>query len=120
MAKGRTVIQEVLNQPEDFVTFIMNDFFQKSNFVRKEKHGESFYQCGNGMLAAPKFMKYSYVNGVFHLEAWLKTAWLPGVYGSDMDLEGFTGAALKADMKRDINALLQLLHQPIPTANVAN
>lgn len=114
MAKGRTVIDEVLNQPADFVTFIMDDFFKKSDYVLKQKNGESFYQSGNGIVTAPKFMKYSYLNGVFHLEVWMKFAWLPGVYGSDMDLNGFTGAAIKAGMKKDINALIKLLHQPLP------
>lgn len=38
---ARYVKDLVLNKPEDFVTFIMNDYLQKNQFVVSEWKGEA-------------------------------------------------------------------------------
>lgn len=40
---ARYVKDLVLNKPEDFVTFIMNDYLQKNQFVVSEWKGEPAY-----------------------------------------------------------------------------
>ncbi len=118
MSKGkRYVREEQINKPADFVTFIMNDYLSKNGFTQKQVKGEWVWQEGIGMLSVPKFLKYSYENGVLHLEAWIKTAWLPGVYGKDQDLEGFTAAVPKQSYKKEISTLIDVLYQPIPENN---
>lgn len=106
-------LDETLNKPDDFVAFIMNDFFIKNGFQYKVYKGEGVWQEG-GTLAAPKFFKYSYMNGILHIEAWLKFLWLPGVYSGEMGLKGFWGAAVKRIYQAQINGLLGILHQPLP------
>ena len=116
MAKSkRFSVDLILNKPDDFVSFIMNDFLVKNGYTQKQVKGEWVWQDGIGMVSAPKFLKYSYQNGVIHLEAWLKTAWLPGVYGKDMDFTGAVGALIKQSYKKEIDNLIMLLNQPLPS-----
>lgn len=115
MAKAsRTIREEMIQKPEDFVTFIMEDFFAKNGFQKKEVKGEEVWTNGIGMLEMPKFMKYTYENGVLHLEAWVKTTWLPGVYGKEQSLDGYVGTVPKQSFKKEIDALIQILYQPVP------
>ena len=73
----------VLNKPDDFVQFIMNDFLQKNQFEMSDWKGEAAYRAGDAMVEGFKYLKWSYNGGVFHLEAWLKS-----VGGGEMDLFG--------------------------------
>jgi len=104
----------VLNKPDDFVNFIIKDFMNKEGFKYKVYNGENVWQYGNGWLASPQFIKTTYVNGTITIEAWLKFAWLPGVYSGEMDLTGFTGALIKNALKEKINSLINLLQQSLP------
>ena len=114
---ARYIREEQINKPDDFVAFIMNDFLTKNGFSRKEVKGELVWQEGVGMLAPPKFLKYAYVNGVIHIEAWMKTAWLPGVYTGENAMTGFVGAVPKSAYKKSIEELIGLLYQPLPSDN---
>ena len=38
----------VLNKPEDFVQFVMNDFLQKNRFEPADYNGEAVYRAGEG------------------------------------------------------------------------
>lgn len=111
---SRYIREEMIQKPADFVDFIMSDFLQKHGFVLVNINGETVYQHGKGMLTAPKYFSYRYANGVIHIEAWIKFAWLPGVYGKESDLSGFTGSMLKAVYKKDIEELISVLCQPLP------
>ena len=68
---ARYVKDLVLNKPEDFVTFIMNDYLQKNQFVVSEWKGEPAYRTGDAMIEGYKYLKWSYENGTLHLEAWI-------------------------------------------------
>lgn len=114
---ARYIRDEQINKPDDFVAFIMNDFLTKNGFTQKQVKGEMVWQEGVGMLAPPKFFKYSYANGVVHIEAWMKTAWLPGVYTGENALTGFVGAVPKSAYKKSIEDLIGLLYQPLPSDN---
>ena len=85
----------VLNKPDDFVQFIMNDFLQKNQFEMSDWKGEAAYRAGDAMVEGFKYLKWSYNGGVFHLEAWLKS-----VGGGEMDLDGFVGTLQKKHMTR--------------------
>lgn len=114
---ARYIREEQINKPDDFVAFIINDFLTKNGFTRKEVKGEIVWQEGVGMLAPPKFFKYSYVNGLVHIEAWMKMAWLPGVYSGENAMTGFVGALPKSAYKKNIDELIGLLYQPLPSDN---
>lgn len=113
-------IREVeLKQPEDFVQYIMTDFLSKHGFKLVEFKGQQVYRAGGGLVEIPKFLVWGYRNGVFHLEAWTRNCWLPGVYGGENAMTGFMGCIPKEAYKNDIEALIGLLFQPLsPNAGV--
>lgn len=99
----------VLNKPDDFVQFIMNDFLQKNQFEMSDWKGEAAYRAGDAMVEGFKYLKWSYNGGVFHLEAWLKS-----VGGGEMDLDGFVGTLQKKPYKDSLEQLFAALQQPLP------
>lgn len=109
-------IREVeLKQPEDFVQYIMTDFLSKQGFRLEEFKGELVYRAGGGLVEIPKFLVWGYQNGVFHVEAWTRNCWLPGVYGGENAMTGFMGCIPKSAYKNDIEELIGLLFQPLPS-----
>ena len=97
---ARYVKNLVLNKPEDFVTFIMNDYLQKNQFVVSEWKGEPAYRTGDALIEGYKYLKWSYENGTLHLEAWMKST-----FGKEMGLDGFV---------EGIEQLFHVLEQAIP------
>ena len=110
---ARYIRDEVLNQPEDFVNFMVSDFLTKHGFVYTKFKGQMLYRSGKGILELPKFLIWNYQNGVFHLETWTRNAWLPGVYGRENAMTGFMGCIPKSSYKGDVDRFLALLHQPV-------
>lgn len=115
---ARYIREVCLNQPEDFVNFMMNDFLTKHGFRYVQFKGEMVYRSGDGFLVIPKLFTWNYQNGVIHVEAWTRNAWLPGVYGRENALTGYMGCVPKKAYKKDVDQLLQLLLQPVPQQNV--
>lgn len=114
---ARYIREQVLNQPEDFIQYMMNDFVAKHGFHPVEFKGEYIFRSGKGLLEIPKFMKWSYQNGVFHIEAWTRNAWLPGVYGRENAMTGYMGCIPKHAYKSDIDQLIGLLNQNVTGQN---
>lgn len=108
---ARFVKDIVLNQPDDFVHFMVNDYLQKNGFSMSDWKGEPAYRAGDPMMEGYKFVKWGYMNGVFHLEAWMK-----GTFGGEWDLEGFVGTLQKKPFKESLEQLCVALQQPIPQA----
>ena len=99
----------VLNKPDDFVQFIMNDFLQKNQFEMSDWKGEAVFRAGDAMVEGFKYLKWTYNGGVFHLEAWLK-----GMGGGEMDLDGFVGTLQKKPYRESLEQLFAALQQPLP------
>ena len=110
---ARYVKDLVLNKPEDFVTFIMNDYLQKNQFVVSEWKGEPAYRTGDALIEGYKYMKWSYENGTLHLEAWMKST-----FGKEMGLDGFVGALQKKPYREGLEQLFHVLKQAIPEAGM--
>ena len=111
---ARYVKDIVLNKPDDFVSFIVNDYLQKNKFTMSEWKGEPAYRAGDGMVEGFKYLKWSYAGGVFHLEAWLK-----GTAGGEWDLDGMVGALMKKPYKKSLEQLEEALGQEIPAQGTA-
>lgn len=109
---ARYVKDIVLNKPDDFVAFIVNDYLQKNKFSMSDWKGEPAYRAGDGMVEGFKYFKWSYADGVFHLEAWLK-----GNAGGEWDLDGVVGALMKKPYKSSLEQLFDVLQQEIPVQN---
>ena len=101
---ARYVKDLVLNKPEDFVTFIMNDYLQKNQFVVSEWKGEPAYRTGDALIEGYKYLKWSYENGTLHLEAWMKST-----FGKEMGLDGFVGALQKKPYREGLEQLFHVL-----------
>lgn len=106
---ARYVRELVLNKPDDFVQFIMNDFLRKNSFIMADWKGEPAYRTGDAMMEGFKYLKWYYNNGVFHLEAWMK-----GTFGGEWNLDGFVGCLQKKPYRESIEQLFAALQQPIP------
>lgn len=106
---ARYVRDLVLNKPDDFVQFIMNDYLQKNSFVLSDWKGEPAYRTGDAMMEGYKYLKWHYSGGIFHLEAWMK-----GTFGGEWNLDGFVGTLQKKPYKESLERLFASLQQPIP------
>ena len=106
---ARFVKELVLNKPDDFVQFIMNDFLRKNSFVMANWKGEPAYRTGDAMMEGYKYLRWYYQNGVFHLEAWMK-----GTFGGEWNLDGFVGCLQKKPYRERLEQLFAALQQPIP------
>lgn len=106
---ARYVKDLVLNKPADFVSFIMNDYLQKNQFIMSDFKGEPAYRAGDAMMEGYKFLKWSYQNGTLHLEAWLKSP-----TGKEMDFNGFVAALQKKPYKDSLEQLYTVLQQNVP------
>ncbi|MCI8667413.1 MAG: DUF4190 domain-containing protein [Dorea sp.] len=106
---ARFVKELVLNKPDDFVQFIMNDFLRKNSFVMANWKGEPAYRTGDAMMEGYKYLRWYYQNGVFHLEAWMK-----GTFGGEWNLDGFVGCLQKKPYRESLEQLFAALQQPIP------
>jgi len=84
-------------------------FLEEAGFYQKEYKGEVVWKKGEGLLTAPQFMKVTFYEGYATVEAWIKFAWLPGVYGKDMGLDGFMGWAIKAVLRKKVAELERLI-----------
>lgn len=105
---ARYVRDLVLNKPDDFVQFIMNDFLQKNGFVLSDWKGETAYRTGDAVMEGYKYLKWNYAGGIFHLEAWMK-----GTFGGEWNLDGFVGTLQKKPYKESLEQLFATLNQPL-------
>ncbi|MCM1539442.1 MAG: hypothetical protein NC254_13720, partial [bacterium] len=111
---SRYIRNEAIRKPADFVDFIVGDFIQKHGFTLVNVNGENVYQKGKGLLEMPQYFSYRYANGVIHIEAWVKFAWWPGLYGKENDMTGFVGSIPKNAYRADLEELIRVLYQPLP------
>lgn len=105
---ARYVRELVLNKPDDFVSFMMNDYLQKNKFSMSDWKGEPAYRAGDAMMEGYKYLKWSYSNGTLHVEAWLK-----GNFGKEMGLTGFVATLQKKPFRDSLEQLYSALQQDI-------
>ena len=90
----------VLNKPEDFVQFVMNDFLQKNRFEPADYNGEAVYRAGVNVSEIPYYPEI--VNDEPHMKQW--------------ELDGFVGMVQKKPFKESLEQLYAVLQQPIQAA----
>lgn len=104
-------IQDIyLNKPDNFVFYTMNDFFLKTGFVLTDWRGEQIYFSGNPNQEGCKCLKWSYTNGMFHLEAWIKGR----TEGDEWDLNGSEYGPQKAAFQQNLEQLFRVLQGAVP------
>lgn len=97
-----------------FASYLINEGFEL-----KTDKGENIWKKGVGLLTAPQYVKLTYHNNVYIIEAWLKFALLPGVYIGEMGLDGFVGCIPKSMLKSRVDYILMMLQaQTIQHPNI--
>lgn len=104
---ARWIRDEQLNQPADFVQFIIEDYLNKNGFKKKMHKGQEVWQEGDGFLVMARFVRYEYTEGSLHLEAWVGK-------GRENPLKGFIGALPKKMFREGLEELIGVLRQPLP------
>ena len=93
-----------LNQPIDVVGEIMENFLYRNRYFRTDWNGEPVYLSTDSAEGGHRYLKWSYVNGIVHIEAWMK-----GTFGGEDDLNG--GGKKKA-YKDSLEQLIMTLQNP--------
>ena len=84
----------------------IHSYLTSQKFVQKIRDGENLFQKGDGIWAAPSFIKIVYCGNTARVEAWID------VYGEDQGLDGFTGIAVKKPLKKVVEQVEQILQTP--------
>ncbi len=90
-----------LEQPIDVVSMVMEDFVYHNRFSRTDWNGEMVF-CLKDSHKKECYMKWSYVDGLFHVEAWLK-----GPFGGEADLGGL--GASRREFREKLDGLIETL-----------
>lgn len=94
-----------LDQPIDTVSVVMEDFAYHNQFRRADWNGEMVYMTKD-RHGRERYLKWSYVSGRFHVEAWLKSR-----FGGEMDLDGVGGGASREEYRKCMDDLVKTLSQ---------
>ena len=116
MARYVNVFQ--LQSPSDALFNSIHSYLMTEGYEYTQYKGETVFKKGMGFLTGPTFVKVTFTPVSVCLEAWMKFALLPGVYVSEMDLEGIVGIAVKAPLKARVALIESMIMQygGIPTA----
>jgi hypothetical protein len=99
----------VSKRPEEVDAIIQRYLSGEGFKMKTRRDGEEYWQKGGGWVAAPQFVNTAVQPGAVKIEAWIKFAWLPGVYSGEMGLTGFMGFAIKSALKKKVAQLESLI-----------
>ncbi len=97
---GRTIKEFTLPAPAPELMYDVQNYLAAEGYERKTRDGEEVYQKGSGLMMGPSFIKFILTDNSARVEAWMKYAILPGVYGGEIDLDSFIGVAVKGPLKQ--------------------
>lgn len=100
---GRYIRDIQLEQPIDVVSMVMDDFIYHHHFSRTDWNGEMVFYLKD-RHKKERYMKWVYVDGRFHVEAWLKNS-----FGGETDLDGMGGGASRREFRASIDGLIENL-----------
>lgn len=100
---GRYIKDIRLEQPIDVVSMVMDDFIYHNHFTRTDWNGEMVFYLKDSHKKE-RYLKWVYVDGQFHVEAWLKNA-----MGGETDLDGVGGGASRKEFRASIDRLIETL-----------
>lgn len=100
---GRYIKDIRLEQPIDVVSMVMDDFIYHNHFSRTDWNGEMVFFLKD-RHNKERYLKWVYVDGQFHVEAWLKNA-----MGGETDLDGVGGGASRKEFRASLDGLIETL-----------
>lgn len=83
----------------------INQYLVREGYTYKTYKGENLFKKGTGMLSAPSFIKVTLTNAGARVEAFIKTAIIPGVYVGESGLESSYGALPKTVLKTRVEVV---------------
>lgn len=95
-----------INQPLDVVSEAMEQYLYRNRYIRTEWKDELVYMSADGDAKGNRYLIWSYMSGILHIEAWLK-----GSFGNEVGLIG--SASKKRAYKESIDKLIETLRHPI-------
>ena len=87
----------------------IHKYLTDEGYEYREFEGENVYKKGSGWVSAPTFVKIQASKTVIIIEAWIKTALLPGVYVGESGIDGFYGAAPKGILANRVRYIEQMI-----------
>lgn len=111
---GRYVRNYRIEEPGEVMFEKIKAYLFSEGYKYEFFQNEAVFKKGNGIITAPTFFKVTYEADILRVEAWIKYALFPGVYGADMDLEGFYGFALKDVVKKRAMHIEQFIIKSMP------
>ncbi len=87
----------------------IHKYLLDEGYEYREFEGENVYKKGSGWVSAPTFVKIQASKTVIIIEAWIKTALLPGVYVGESGIDGFYGAAPKGILANRVRHIEQMI-----------
>jgi hypothetical protein len=98
--------EELIKDAKD----VLNTLMKEKGFEYVTFKGEQVWKKGKGFFTAPKLMKFNFIeNNKLQIEAWIKTAILPGIYVGESDLDSNYGFLIKAELKSLIKKIYEML-----------
>lgn len=95
-----------INQPLDVVSEAMEQYLYRNRYIRTEWKDELVYMSADGDAKGNRYLIWSYMSGILHIEAWLK-----GSFGNEVGLTG--SANKKRAYKESIDKLIETLRHPV-------
>lgn len=109
---GRYIREVRLEQPIDVVSILMDDYVYHEHFSRTDWKDEMVFYVEDS-YKKERYMKWSYGDGLFRIEAWLKNS-----LGGETDLDGVGGGPSRKEFRASIDGLIETL-QRTPGESVA-
>ena len=99
----------VISQPPAAVFNMIRGFLQAEGYEYTVYGDEQLFKKGVGVVAAPSFIAVTFPGNTVKIQAFIKFAVLPGVYAGEMNLEGFTGIAVKQPLKARVEYIERMI-----------
>lgn len=106
---ARYIRDIILNKPDDFVAFMMNDYLQKNGFTFFTWKYDSAFRAGDGIIESYKYLKWGYDGRTLHVEAWVRD-----LFGIEIGLDGLSFTLQRSAFRKSLEQLFMLLNQNVP------
>ena len=108
---GRTVVVYRFNAIPQGLSEMVHNYLISEEYTYKLFENEYVYQKGSGWTMGPTFFKLTYLNYEVVIEAWMKSAILPGVYAGEITVEDFLGCAVKGPFAERLARIENMMRQ---------
>lgn len=99
----------VISQPPAAVFNMIRGYLATEGYEYTVYQDEQLFKKGVGVVAAPSFIAVTFPGNTVKIQAFIKFAVLPGVYAGEMNLEGFTGIAVKQPLKARVEYIERMI-----------